>query len=189
MATDTRSLRFDSKDDPQRWRVLQAVEETALDIAKKHEYPPSLWVRVQHGSGHYSRRSVAEAKAVADRNGWSPSTIDLDVNREFRDPTMPHMSYPDSWVTGRLGSGPNRQIEVEVTGTSEVDVNGVFSLLESAVNKAKRSSTDGSATHHASAVVRWWHWLLNHPLPVQILGGAGAVGLVALIVWAWAAMR
>lgn len=186
MATDTRSLRFESKNDAQRWRVLQAVEDTALHAATQHNLDTQVVAHVQHGGGQYLRANIVEAKSAAERSGFVANDISLDIDR--LEPEADGYVYNKSWVKAHLMSGTNRVIEVSVEGDNEVEVNGVFAMIESAVRQALQTPAPASGVS-AAAPASWWGRALNHPYSVQILGGAGATALVAAAVAAWTLWR
>lgn len=188
MPRDTRSLRFESTDDAQRWRVFHAVEEAAAHAASQQAYETVASVSVRHFGGEYERSTVTEAKAVAERNGYKPFEIDLRIRRKTPDGLYPR----DEWVTCHLHSGTNTVISVSVQGTNEVEVNGGFALIESAVNQARQQPAQIRAVHGDDGSLSpksWWSRLLSHPYSVQIIGGASAALLVAVVTTLWATLR
>lgn len=184
MASDTRSLSFKSKDDAQRWRVLRAVEDTALHAAAQHGFETHVSMLVRHSGGQYRRASVAESKAAAERNGFLPEEMFLEVERRNR---AEDGYYDDeTWVEARLWSRNSARLVVSVEGNQEVEVNGVFAMIESAVTQAKRTS---AASGKDAVPASRWRRVLNHPYSVQILGGAGAAAVVAAAITIWAYLR
>lgn len=188
MPSDTRSLHFESSDDAQRWRVFHAVEEAAAHAATQQDLETEESVFVRHPGGEYTRSTVTEAKAVAERNGYKPFEIHLHIRRT--DTSKPY--YTESWVTAQLYSGTNTVIGVSVDGDNEVEVNGAFALIESAVNQAKQQPAQIRAVHGDDGSLSpksWWSRLLSHPYSVQIIGGASAALVVAVVTALWATFR
>lgn len=188
MPSDTRSLRFESTDDAQRWRVFHAVEEAAAHAAAQQAHDTDVSVSVRHPGGQYVRSTVTEAKAVAERNGYKPFEMWLHVRRKTPD----NLYYTESWVTAQLHSGTNTVISVDVDGNNELEVNGAFALIESAVNQAKQQPARTREVHGDNgslAPKSRWSRLLNHPYSVQIIGGASATLVVAAVTAIWAILR
>lgn len=188
MSSDTRSLAFDSTDDAQRWRVFRAVEEVAADVAAQQGLKTQVSVSVRHTSGDYTRSTVTEAKAVTDRNGYVPVEIQFEVYRLNTDA----WDAPYPWVSAHLYNGANRLLKVAVEGRNELEVNGAFTLIENAVNQAKKRPAKTRAVHGddgSLAPKSRWSRLLNHPYSVQIIGGASATFVAAAVTAIWAILR
>lgn len=154
MATDTRSLRFESVDDAQVWRVFEAVERNAHEIAAKNQHPTQTVVRVRHSGGEFRRDSVAAAKDLIDRSGWGIGMTVLTVDRLIaRGSGEDAYTIERDWVSARLYDGKNRVVEVQVEGDDEVAVNGAFAIIERAVNQTKTDSVPVTAATAESVTV------------------------------------
>jgi hypothetical protein len=196
-----RSLRFESKSDAQRWRVFQAVEDVARDAAAQQGLTLASTMNVNHSSGEFHRATVAEAKAVVDRNGYKPWEMWLYTKcvTAAADSTTQVL---DPWVSANLLNGSNRVIAVSAQGDNEVEVNGVFALLEAAVDRAKDpgnvaigkiylDTETGTSTpgpdHAAPARSAWRGWLGD--VSANAVGGVAVVGIPALAGLLWALLR
>lgn len=149
MATDVHSLRFESEDEAQRWRVFRAVEDTVRYLAEQQGVEIAGRMNVKHSGGEFHRDTVADAQNVVDRHGFRAWEMWLDIERVSADEKR-LVKTPAPWVSVHLLSGTNRVISVSARGDSEVEVNGVFALVESAVNQARRLSPSPGADDAAS---------------------------------------
>lgn len=149
VATDVRSLRFESEDEAQRWRVFQAVEDTVRYVAEQQGVEIAGSMNVKHSAGEFHRDTVADARNVVERNGFQAWEMELNIKRIPADERR-LVNVLGPWVSAQLLSGTNRVISVSAQGDSEVEVNGVFALVESAVNQARQPSPPPDADYAAA---------------------------------------
>lgn len=176
---------------PQVWRVFDAIEQTGVEAAPEGFEPV---VTVEHSTGSYTKRSVDDAKRIADRSGFRIRRLDLTF---WDDEAAQWVTSEWRWSRGKL--------LVEVKRGTEVEVNGVYSMLHDAAKAANgfgKASLDvltfespleaGPANGKAdmpwtSAVERWnltWKSVLNHGWTIGV--GSAVVGTVAggvLLAW------
>lgn len=131
MAFDSRMFEVEIHGDQQRlWAVLEAVESTFLDVALEKGWTLSYKVEINHSTGEFHRDTVTAAKAVAERNGFEPTTVWIDVSA--RDSAAPD-SWDKRWIDIHA-SDPMSRLPVRVRHGSEVDVNGVYTVLKEAAD-------------------------------------------------------
>lgn len=198
MVYDKRQLHVDVVDqDP--WWVLAAVESAVIDAAAKHGITPDPSLRVEHAGGIYFRDSVEAAKATASTNGWLPTAVWMQIDRQREGDDI----FPNSWVKADF-SASAMQACVSVEGGIEIEVNGVFAIVELAVLELVRQREEEAAeaerqreaeageavrrreaadrtTALAAAVepAKGWRRLWEHSWTVAIGAGLVVAGLLA----------
>jgi hypothetical protein len=189
-------------DDAQRWRVFQAVEDVARDAATQQGMTLAATMNVKHSGGEFHRDTVAEAKAVVDRNGFKPWEMWLYMKR-VSSRTVHSGQVLDPWVSANLLSGTNRVIQVAAQGENEVEVNGVFVLLQAAVEQVKdpdkavigkiymdASLASSPPARRPTATLKrpaWRRWLGD--VSANAVGGVVTVVVLALAGLLWALLH
>lgn len=184
MSRDERTFKVEiDNDEPRFWRAVQAVETAGLEAARQFDHACLIVVRIHHSTGKFTRNSVAEAKETAERNGFTPGHLWFEIYKEQRTPDGPTEYEP--WIQINQKMVLNGFTVAVVLGT-EVEVNGVFTMLQTAVSAALHvpAPTPGEpAATVAPLPDVWWKrcWTVatTHPMIVTIVGGLIVAGLIA----------
>lgn len=179
---DVRKFDIQMKDRPQFWRVLAAIERALAEAAAQQGITLEGEIRIGHSTGEYYRDSVAEAKAVADRNGFLPTGLWWNVRRSSDRPSDSRPGgSPGAWV--RVTQSYRDPIEVEVLKGSEVEVNGVFTLLQNSAASALNVPEPGPGTAVSTVTPSQslWQRVVNHPWMVTVGGGFVLLALGAVV--------
>ncbi|MBB5982452.1 hypothetical protein [Kribbella solani] len=164
-------------DDPERlWIVLAATEAAALEAAKQYRHNVDIAVSGEHTTGKLFRDSAAEAKETMDRYGFRPGTVRLYIRQVKEERALP-------WVEAGKYVYDNK-VKVQVLNGTEVEVNGVFTLLQNAVQAALQLDKSSTAvpvvaSQRLSLQRRAWRLATTHPLIVTVVGGVAAVVIAA----------
>lgn len=173
----------------QFWRVLEAIEAAAANVQHPENVSIDFWISVTHATGTYNRESVHEAQSVVERNGFELRRIWLYVmKKEWAKDGHDRASDPviHDWIQVH-SSRQLRGLDISVEHGSEVEVNGMFSMLQSAVTAAlqlpEQKPDPLRSTIHPPRRTWWsrtWQAATTHPMAVTIVGG---LIVVAIATW------
>ncbi|MDT5017027.1 MAG: hypothetical protein QOD39_3187 [Mycobacterium sp.] len=184
-------------DDSDLWPVLAALESASLEAARQFGYKIFVEAEGRHGTGKISRDSVAELESALARNGFKPIGIKVHI-KHLNFGVGPDESY---WRTGGFQwvdiaypwgypvADEDFGIRVDIGRGAEVEVNGVFTMLQNAAQAALHTRPTSEPVSvvtppppvKVSWSVRQWRRFTTHPMWVQIIGGVIASALFALI--------
>jgi len=156
------------------WAALEAVEGAVGEVSPSEATGVHEYVIVKHGTGSLSRPTVAEAMAAVERNGFYPASVAITFTQLFGE------IHKATWVkVSTWDAHFGRHVKVEVMYGSEVEVNGLYTLLQNAVTAATRD--DHAVAAGDGRRRSTWVTLTTHPLIVTVVGGVIAAAIIAWV--------
>lgn len=193
MGSDERKFTVEiGGDEPRFWRAVQAIEVAALEAAQQHGHACAISVTIDHDTGSFTRGLVADAKATAERNGFTPENLWMTIYQGVTADVTPTEGVEPmfdprylAWIRANAAAALSRFPVVVIRG-NEVEVNGVFTMLQNAVASALHVPAPLPGDDVATVAVprpvwwrRWWTAATTHPMIVTVVGGLIVAGVLA----------